>query len=406
MDYVRGEPLDTHVRLSQPAIRSLIEMFRLIVDAVAYAHRRGVVHRDLKPSNILVNTEGSPCVLDFGLAKIISDDLQDEQQQLVSVAGGLMGTLRYMSPEQTLGNSASIDVRTDVYTLGVILYELLTGFPPYETNIDLSKALQNIREADPPRPSRWRRECDSDLETILLAAMAKEPERRYQSASELSADLGAWLDGRPISAKSTSSLYVLKKLAFRHYFESLVVCAMLAFLLGGSIILFQQAREQKRNNAIVARDNTLLQSNVVRLQQALRGVADAAPRQQLGWFLLEWENGRLDRARKMHDTAPLPLKTAMAFLLDEAYSMDRFLSEVGPNEIELAYFVAGERSLKAGRAAQAGSFYQRVVDDQGPGGYLKEAARARLGQLGLTRFAESRPSAQPAPTQHREGNGS
>src|SRR5262249_39992196 len=155
----------------------------------------------------------------FGLAKIISEDHEEASQAGVTVPGHLMGTLRYMSPEQTLGSSDNLDVRTDVYTLGLIRYELLTGSPAYNTNVPLPTALENIRKASPQKRSRLRRDVNADLETIILKAMTKEPERRYQSAGELSEDLGAYLDGRPISARSASALYVIGKLAAKHSLE-------------------------------------------------------------------------------------------------------------------------------------------------------------------------------------------
>src|SRR6185369_6715521 len=124
-----------------------------------------------------------PYVLDFGLAKAIGDEGAESEAGMASLTGHLMGTLRFMSPEQTTGEPNAIDIRTDVYSLGIILYELLTGKPPYDTGRkDITTALRNIRETDPPQPSKCDRHINSELSAIVMKAVAKEPERRYQSA--------------------------------------------------------------------------------------------------------------------------------------------------------------------------------------------------------------------------------
>ena len=171
-------------------------------------------------------------MLDFGLAKIISEDQQEANRAGLTVPGNLMGTLRYMSPEQTLGSSDSIDVRTDVYALGLILYELLTGQPAYNTNAALPTALKNIREVDPPKPSRLRRDVNADLETIILKAMAKEPERRYQSAGELSEDLRTTRRPSDFRTLCERGLYVIGKLATKHSLEALTIISLILGLFG------------------------------------------------------------------------------------------------------------------------------------------------------------------------------
>jgi serine/threonine protein kinase len=286
MDYVRGQPLDSHVRSAERSIPQIVRLFVEVCDAVSYAHQHGVIHRDLKPSNILVGQDGRPQVLDFGLAKIVGAGEQAGDAS-VTVAGQIMGTVRYMSPEQTKGEPDSIDVRTDVYSLGVILYELLTGVPPYPTNLEFVTALQNIRVMDPVRPSRVRRELNSELDAIVLRSMAKEPERRYQSANQFMADLVAWLERRPVIAKSDSSLYVLRKLASRHYFHTSAIVALLAGLVGfgGVSYHFQlQAREALERQRISDMGNQMASKDMSRFFVD----AQAALRQQsAGWLLLE-----------------------------------------------------------------------------------------------------------------------
>jgi serine/threonine protein kinase len=244
MDYVRGLPLHRYVRERKPTLEETLKLFATVCEAVQYAHQRAIIHRDLKPSNILVDSAGSPKILDFGLAKWIAEPVTT----LVSVTRSMVGTLPYMSPEQTRGNPDEIDTRTDVYSLGVVLYEALTGKYPYPVAGEMGDVLRNIAEAPPTPPSRnWSidsgvtkraskrlraGQCpiDGDVETIALRALAKDPARRYQSAGELARDVHHYLAGAPIDAKRDSSWYLLR-MALRRY-RGLAATAGLFLVLG------------------------------------------------------------------------------------------------------------------------------------------------------------------------------
>ena len=231
MDYIRGMPLDAFVAAQSMSIDDILRLFAKVCDAVSYAHQHGVIHRDLKPGNVFVDERGEPRVLDFGLAKIAGTEaVGDSRPMLVSVTGQVVGTLPYMSPEQTRGNPDEIDIRTDVYSLGVLLYELLTGKYPYDVSGQMAETLRNIAETEPLRPSSIRRQINNEVETIVLKALAKEPARRYQSAGNLGADVHHFLAGEPIEAKRDSSFYMLRK-SLRRYRVPVAITALVTVLV-------------------------------------------------------------------------------------------------------------------------------------------------------------------------------
>jgi serine/threonine protein kinase len=238
MEYVRGQSLLHYIHERKLGVRERLELLVQVCDAVHYAHTNGVIHRDLKPGNILVNTFNQAKVLDFGVARLTNPDLHATTMQ--TGVGQLIGTVPYMSPEQAGGELSDLDVRSDVYALGVLAYEMLTGRLPYELPNSIPLALRVIREEEPSRltiasdgSAGGSRLLRGDIETIIFKALEKDRTRRYASVSALCDDIQRVLNSEPIHARPPSSWYRLQKFAVRN--RALVggILAVLVTLLIG-----------------------------------------------------------------------------------------------------------------------------------------------------------------------------
>ncbi len=232
MPFIEGQPPDAYVVDHALCIAERLRLMCAVCRAVHFAHQRGIIHRDLKPSNMIVDAAGEPHVFDFGLGKILHGEEGQQDLTLTLDGAQVMGTPAYMSPEHALGWTAAVDVRTDVYSLGVILYRLLTGEMPYPTDGGLTETLRYIEEMNPRRPHVVNRDLDRDIDVMLLKAMEKDPEHRYQSAGELASDIERYLDGKPLLARPPSLSYRTAKFFRRHRLASLSAAAIVLLLCG------------------------------------------------------------------------------------------------------------------------------------------------------------------------------
>ena len=243
MELVEGVPLDQYAGGGKKSQSETLELMRTVCVAVAHAHQNGVIHRDLKPSNILVDKEGQPRVLDFGLAKAVAE----AGPGLTATADGdLAGTPAYMSPEQAAGRNDRLDTRTDVYSLGIILYRLLTGHSPHDLSGSRLEVLRRISESEVQRPSRVVQGIGSELEAIVLKCLAREPRRRYATAAELAEDLLRYRSGEPVGAKAPTFSYLAAKKLRKHAGAVFATSLAAALLLAMGVFSLVNTRIQNR----------------------------------------------------------------------------------------------------------------------------------------------------------------
>jgi tetratricopeptide (TPR) repeat protein len=362
MELVRGRTLVDYADLAggdgAPALgtRERLRLFRGVCDAISYAHQRGVIHRDIKPGNIIVDEAGRPKVLDFGLARLMESEAV---APVVTQPGVVMGTFAYMSPEQALGRPDEVDTRSDVYGLGAVLYELLTGSLPHDVRgMTMAQAVRHVTSEPPKPPRRVRPNLPLELEAIILKAMEADPERRYPSVDALAEDVDRYLSGHPVLARRPGALYKFRKLIGRHKTASSLIALLALSIISSAVVATWQA-------ARIADERTRVQREVVKFAQinaALRRLFESPD---------PWREGQhditvmevLDRAARQYevDLADAPLVAA-------AVNMT-----LGQTYANLGNYDAAERLVR--------SAYETRKRELGPGDLEVAASASALGSV-------------------------
>ncbi len=300
MPYIVGRPLDEYAADMNLDVRETLELFAEICDAVQAAHLRGVMHRDLKPGNIRVDDDGVPHVLDFGLAKFAEPEGHDPS---ITQTGHFVGSLPWASPEQAEGRRG-VDLRTDVYSLGVILYQLATARLPHDPTGSIREVLNRIALEAPPHPRTLCPDLDEDVDVIIMKCLTKEPQRRYQSAGEVADDVRRFLTQRPIEARRDSFTYAARKFARRNKLPVSLAAALLLVLLTGvpALVISRQQVVIERDRATVSAHDAKNAAHDAK--EALDFIASMLSRESLqddGAVFVEAQNRMLSEAVKLLD---------------------------------------------------------------------------------------------------------
>ncbi len=354
MEYVAGTPLTEFVVTQEPDTRIRVELLIQLCDAVEYAHQRGIIHRDLKPSNVRIESVDGTVqarILDFGVARLIDRDVTTTT---ITAPGQLVGTLAYMSPEQLDADPHSVDTRADVYSLGAVGYELLCDCLPIDVRgSSVYAAMRAIRETVPRPLATHQPALRGDLDTIILKALAKDPDQRYASATTLGQDLRRYVSNQPILARKPSLPYVARKFAARH--RSLVITAVLVVVLlvagiTGTTYGLLQARQSSAQLRTQVRDTTetasYLAQEVVANLDAISGTAEVRQR------MLDRLGHQVDRLLVQAPGDPVLIKARATILSQRAdleFSAGHSDAALGLRRAALALF----ESLAAADAANA-----------------------------------------------------
>jgi tetratricopeptide (TPR) repeat protein len=349
LEFVRGDDLGTHARRRELDLRQRVALVASVCRAVHHAHGRGVIHRDLKPGNILVDEHGQPRVLDFGIARIRGEDGG------VTQAGQVLGTLPYMSPEQLGGGGRGIDVRSDVYALGVIAYQLVSGQLPHPglSQCTLFEAIDVVRHQTPPRLASVAPATRGDLDAVVMKALAQDPGQRYGSAAEFAADLERVLDHRPVDARAPTPGYLLARFMRRHRVASAAAAMVLGVLMAATAVSLDFAWSEREARRVAEERRAEADAINGFLEQML---TSADPEQALGRDLRVADI--LDQAATGMEQAKLPPLVASRL----QRTLGRTYLNLGDGERAAALLASAARRLTGADETEAKLRHDLALD--------------------------------------------
>jgi hypothetical protein len=382
MELVTGVSITKYCDKKDLGAEDRLALFVQVCNAVQHAHTKGIIHRDIKPSNVMVTQHDAtpvPKVIDFGIAKAIDQSLTEKP--FVTKQGQRLGTLAYMSPEQASQGGTHVDTRTDVYSLGVILYQLLVGKFPYDVSGSEAQTLHNIESCEPTRPSSRLGRFDADLEAILFKALAKVPDERYQSPAAFADDIRYWLEDLPVTARPVNMTYLAKKWVVRHKAPTAVAGLVAVILLSTGFIGLYSYRQAQAAFRELEHQRQVHEASLQQNQALLHESA-------FGLFLELWHHDD-PKAQRLLLYLPDQSREHRAFrLLLDRRTLQEVTADVEkywPDEQKaFGEFVLGEYHVKQGNHAEAAQMYSRCLDGfhaERPDEWYRRIAQARLDEL-------------------------
>jgi serine/threonine protein kinase/Tfp pilus assembly protein PilF len=424
MDYIEGDPLTTHLARGFK-VRDMIARLEKVVRAVHHAHEQGIVHRDLKPANIMIDLNGEPHVMDFGLAKF----LDDPKRAMLTRDGSFLGTPYYMAPEQIRGETRLVGPRSDLYSLGVILYEILCGRTPHVAQNSV-EIFHKILTEEPPPPRVFNERVHPDLQTICLKAIDKDPALRYATAGEFADDLRRYLDGEPILARPQPWPIRAFRRIRKNKSTALAAVSLALFAVSGSLVLYLMSRDSRefsrlRGEAQRSFDERKYQEALLHAQAALRlRPEDPGMTQFHQWVVQRIASQRdefirelaLDEkrrqvapqvgsARTMLEMIPRQVGLDGAGILERVAAVEKILDEalkIVPNHEEALHLRARARMLRGAGPAAEEDLTAALARAPDLTAALCDRARVRLARVMEGLLVDFRPDGIPSSPAHAE----